>query len=60
MSGKGANEHGTGSAVTFITTDLGTGKMLVVADKIQQQHAGGHIGMDGVIIEDKCDQGLWC
>lgn len=44
MACKRAYKHGTGATVALVAADLGAGKMFVVTNKIQQQHARGHIG----------------
>jgi len=48
-----AYKDGAGTAVAFIAASFGTGQVLVVADKIQQQHTWGESGTNVVIIENE-------
>ena len=52
-----ANQHGAGATIAFPATDLGTGKMLPVTDKIQDHHPGGKIRFDRCFVEDEFYQG---
>ena len=37
-----------GAAITFAATDLGAHEVAVIADKIEEGRAGGHVSLDGV------------